>query len=155
LSASILKIPANPITETPMSVQDVQNEVKEILSQFAESVRELDFVVYAVLKGIGTSIGVHKWNSGASLTFSTTVLCEVPLTAELYEWVATKGSKRLCHLSVQKSPIGRPFGELVLNHELVANPLRSESLVETFLVQHVTCSDHGDELHQRFGGFRP
>lgn len=88
-----------------MSVQDVQNEVKEILSQVAESVRELDFVVHAELKGIGTSVGVLTWTTHRipltpirQARSAVTSACSSPLVRGITQpwrrWVAGAADKR-------------------------------------------------------------
>lgn len=81
------------------------------------------------------------------------LLCDVPLTAEVYRWVATEGQNYFFgHVQVQESADGT--GSLVFEHHLLGEYLDLDELGFAVFGMGPHADRLDDELKARFGGIR-
>ena len=79
------------------------------------------------------------------------MLCGVPLTPELYKWVATEGQAYFFgHPGVVERENG--LGDIHFRHNLLGDFLDPEELKWGVLALGDTADDLDDELQARFGG---
>lgn len=81
------------------------------------------------------------------------VLQEVPMTPQLFEWVALEGHYNFGNYRVVPLD-NRPGANLILTYNLVGDTLDSTELKNAIVMIANTADDDDDELKKRFGGDR-
>lgn len=137
-----------------MTVLEVKDKVQQMLTEIAGSVTidsDGDFGIDH--ESARVFIRVAEWGDQTVIRVFSQFLRDVPLTPELYEWVATKGQDYLfghTALIEQDNNIGRlDFGTYLLGDYLDFEELKAAVLCVVF-----TANDLDDELKAKFGGLR-
>lgn len=84
------------------------------------------------------------------VTVFAPVLLNVPLTPELFEYVATEGGYRFGSLIVVRKDDG--LGRVQMSHTLLGTFLDPDELIVAVSLLANTANDLDDEMQKRFGG---
>jgi len=102
-----------------------------------------------------TFIDVYDWGEDQSLVVvSSPLVLDVPLSPELYEWVATSGQQYnfgACAVVPGREP---GMGVVRMRHTLLGEFLDKDELIAAVVGVARTGDELDDELQARFGGRR-
>ena len=138
-----------------MTVADVKDKVQRILADALGSVSIDKDGDFHVRDGSAVVfIHVYALDSGVSMiNVYSIALSNVPLTPELYRWVATEGQAfRFGRCMVAEGDNG--LGRMMMTHTLLGDYLDAEELKWAVFALLSTADDLDDQLKARFGGER-
>jgi hypothetical protein len=136
-----------------MSVDEVTAKVQRILTEEFGTVRidrDGDFGVQN--ESAVAFVSVKPWGDDEVVVHVTAyMLNDVPLTPEVFEWVATEGSYFFGHVHVLRTE-GESTGTLVFTHTLLGDFLDKPELLHAVNSVAILANNLDDELQSRFGG---
>jgi hypothetical protein len=138
-----------------MAVEQVQIKVQRILTEELGLVRlGSDGAIILENDSATGFVRVLEWGDDQTIVkVSSTVLWDVPLVPDLFQWVATEGQLRwFAHYRVLPGEDGT--GELVLEHDLLGEFLDPAELIETVISVMMGADEMDEDLQSRFGGMR-
>jgi hypothetical protein len=139
-----------------MGVEEVRSRVQRMLAELLGSVRVGGNGSFIVENGSTvTFVDVIEWGEGSSLVrIYGALILDVPLTPDLYEWVATEG-QRFHFGACRVIPGAEPgTGIVEMSHTLLADYLDKDELMAAIAGVAGSGDDLDDELQARFGGRR-
>jgi len=139
-----------------MSVSEVQAKVQRILIETlgsAQMVGDGSFVLE--FESATGFVNVIDWGDGDTIVkVSSPMLTNVPLTSEVYQWVAIEGQTSwFAHARVIPSD-DPSIGMIVWEHDLLGNFLDPDELTHSIRAVMIGANKHDDDLQARFGGDR-
>ena len=137
-----------------MPVDEVKAKIQRILTDRFGSVRidsDGDFVIPN--DSAVAFVGVRPWGEEVVVHVTAFMLMDVPLSPELYEWVATEGSYFFGHVRVKREE-GAATGTLIFSHCLLGDFLDKEEMLNALDSVAILANDLDDKLQSRFGGRR-
>jgi hypothetical protein len=138
-----------------MSVEQVKIMVQRILTEELTSVRlGSDGLIILENDSATGFVEVLEWGDDQTIVkVSSTVLWDVPLVPDLFQWVATEGQARwFAHYRVFIDDDGT--GDLMLEHDLLGDFLDPAELIEAVYAVMVGADSMDEDLQSRFGGKR-
>ena len=135
-----------------MGVEEVRSKVQRILTERFGSVRvdqDGDFGIQN--ESAVAFVRVNEWGEETVVHVTAYVLMDVPLSPELYEWVATEGSYFFGHVRINRED-GAATGTLVFNQTLLGDFLDKAELINALDSVAIIANQLDDELQGRFGG---
>lgn len=134
-----------------MTVDEVRNKVQRIIADemgVANVDSDGDFIIQ--IENAVLFVSVNDFEGRAIVETQSYVLCRVPLTAEVYEWVATDSRRYFSAMQVLPGDDGT--GDLHLAHALLGDFLDRTELMGVIAWIAMITNDLIASLQQRFGG---
>ncbi len=137
-----------------VSLLEVKDRVQKMLTEFVGSVRiDSDGDFGFTYESAVVYVRAFEWEDSIVLRIFSQFLRDVPLTPELYRWVATDGQDFLFG-NTALVEFENGIGRLDFGTYLLADYLDTEELRTAVSAVAVTADRLDDELMARFGGRR-
>lgn len=140
------------------TVDQVKNKVLKILaSKFqVQADEDGDVIIHHDSTAVIVSVDEYSKREGMQtvVKIQAMILRDVKRTPALYEWVATKGARRLIGHAVCFDSNNASYTDLNFVHNLMGDNLDENELLSGVLLVIATANELDDELQAKFGGKR-
>lgn len=137
------------------AVENTRNKVQRILTQLGrvEIDKDGDFVLrhesavvfVRVIKGFG--------DDGTLVRFTCPLLLNVPLTPDVFKWVAVEGQDfKIGSCAVWMEADNSKTGTLIFSYTIVGDDVDESEVEASALVTLFACNDLDNKLRDKFGG---